>query len=105
MIKIVDHAGNIIKKGRLVRWQPSPALGPLDLYVRVLDVVEPTSDENGRFVFEVTMGIEKQKRTDGAIQFKDVVTVLDPEEELRTAKVLADAVERTKNGLQLVGQD
>lgn len=95
-MKVVDHAGNSIVSGRLLRWQPSPQGGPGDYYVKVADVVKPTQDEPGKVVITLTFGIQKLTKKDdmdhGAVRFADFVTVLDPEDELRTEAVLAKAV-------------
>lgn len=87
-MKVVDHAGNSIKVGRLLRWIPT--IQP-DLYVKIVDVVAPTKDEAGKVVFTVHFGIAPQPKEQGAVQFKDFVTVYDPEEELKAEAVLAKA--------------
>jgi hypothetical protein len=93
MMKLIDHAGNSIVPGRMLRWQhDSTHSGPLDFYVKVRDTVAPSVDMPGRLVFEVTIGVPPQKKQDGAIQFKDFVTVYDPEDELRAQAVLAKVV-------------
>lgn len=85
-MRVIDHAGNSIVKGRLLRWQPNQQ--PVDYYVKVVDVVPPTKEAPGRMELAVTFGIAPQAK-DGAIQFKDFVTVFDPEDELRAEAVLA----------------
>jgi hypothetical protein len=84
-VKVIDHAGNVLKPGRLLRWQPT---GQVDLYVKVKDVVAPTKTVPGRVEFVVTFGIAPQTKEEGAIQFKDFITVMDPEDELRAEAVL-----------------
>jgi hypothetical protein len=84
-VRVVDHAGNVLKPGRLLRWQPS---GQVDLYVKVKEVVGPTKTAEGRVEVVLTMAIAPQSREEGAIQFKDFITVMDPEDELRAEKVL-----------------
>lgn len=89
-MKIVDHIGNEIKKGRLLRWQHNvEQAGPLDFYVKVIDTVAPTKLTPGSVSFAVTIGIAQQTREDGAIKFQDFITVQDPEEELRADAALA----------------
>lgn len=85
-MKVIDHAGNSIKAGRLLRWIPT---GQPDLYVKVTDVVAPTKDMPGKVVFTVQFGIAPQAKDQGAVQFKDFVTVFDPEDELRAEMVVA----------------
>lgn len=87
-IRVVDHAGNPIKVGRLLRWQPSPASGPLDLYVKVKDVVAPDDKMPGKVVLELSFGIAPNPKKDAVCQFRDFVTVLDPEDELRAEAVV-----------------
>lgn len=89
-MKVIDHAGNSLVKGRLLRWQPSQMP---DLYVKVTDVVSPTKEMPGKVEFTVTFGIAPQNKEQGAVQFKDFVTVFDPEDELRAEAVLAKATE------------
>lgn len=89
-MKIVDHAGNSLKAGRLLRWQHNATQsGPVDYYVKVVDVVAPTKDMPGKVEFTVTFGIPPQAKEQGVIQFKDFVTVFDPEEEIRAEATLA----------------
>lgn len=90
-MKIVDHCGNSLVKGRLLRWQPKDTP---DLYVKVIDVVPPTKGTPGRVEFVVTFGIQPTDREQGAIQFKDFVTVYDPEDELRAEAAMAEALKR-----------
>jgi hypothetical protein len=90
-VKVIDHAGNVLKPGRLLRWQPSPQSGSVDLYVKVRDVVAPTKTAPGRVEFVVTFAIAPQAKEEGAIQFKDFITVMDPEDELRAETVLDKA--------------
>lgn len=92
-MKIVDHAGNEIKVGRLLRWQHNiQQAGPVDFYVKVKDVVAPTDKAPGRLVIELTLGVSPQVgKADGAVQFRDFVTVLDPEEDARAEAVLDKA--------------
>jgi hypothetical protein len=95
-MKVIDHAGNSIKVGRLLRWQPSQRNGPGDYYVKVIDIVNPTMDEPGKVVFALTFGIKqlskKEESEHVAIGFPDFVTVFDPEEELRAEAALAKAM-------------
>ena len=102
-MKVVDHAGNSIKAGRLLRWQPSPQMGPIDLYVKVKDVVPPTEEMPGKLTLELNFGIQpKTKKDQAVVQFRDFVTVFDPEEELRTEAALAK-VEEGKDGVLAIG--
>ena len=94
-MKIVDHAGNSIKVGRLLRWQPKDQL---DLYVKVVDVVSPTKDMPGHVTFTANFSIQPTAKEQGAIQFKDFVTVFDPEDELRAEMVLAKTLESLPKG-------
>ena len=92
-MKVIDHAGNSIKPGRLLRWQHSPQSGPSDFYVKVIDVVAPGADMPGKLVFEVTFGIPPQKGKDAkVVQFRDFITVFDPEEELRAEVAVEKAM-------------
>ncbi len=98
-MKVVDHAGNSIKTGRLLRWQPSQMP---DLYVKVKDVVPPTKDAPGKVEFTVIFGIAPTAKEQGAVQFKDFITVFDPEDELRAEAVVAKAAEEAPNGVQSI---
>lgn len=89
-MKVIDHAGNSLKAGRLLRWQPSQLP---DLYVKVKDIVPPTKDMPGKVEFTVTFGIAPQKGEQGAVQFKDFITVFDPEDELKAEAVVEKVAE------------
>lgn len=100
-MRIVDHAGNSIKPGRLLRWQVPQGQG-VDCYVKVKDVVYPTLTEHGvpgkpgKVVVEVMFGIpplDKQPKEGAAVQFHDLVTVFDPEDELK-AQTVVDSVSK-----------
>lgn len=92
-MKVIDHAGNSIKVGRLLRWQPNPSSGPLDLYVTVKDVEPPTAGTPGRMVIELIFGIAPAGKSDSkVVQFKDFVTVMDPKDELKAEIVLTKVV-------------
>ena len=103
-MKIVDHCGNSIKAGRLLRWQPSPQGGPGDYYIRVKDVVNPTKEAPGQVVIELMFGIKPiaKESPDSVVRFADFVTVFDPEDELKAEAAVAHALEEDKNGIQLV---
>lgn len=91
-MKVVDHAGNSIVKGRLLRWQHNQQSGPVDFYVKVLDVVAPSADMPGKVEIALTFGVPPQnKKGADVVQFRDFITVQDPEEELRTEAALARA--------------
>lgn len=91
---MIDHAGNSIKVGRTLRWMVPNGQG-VDAYVKVKDVVPPTEFGPGKVVVELVFGIQKIGGTGtkgkDAIQFSDLVTVFDPEEEMRTEAALARA--------------
>jgi len=97
-VKVIDHAGNSLKPGRLLRWIPT---SQVDLYVKVKDVVPPTKDIPGKVMFEVTFGIAPQPKEGGAVQFKDFVTVFDPEDELKAEAILAKTDPATKAVLSM----
>jgi hypothetical protein len=93
-MKVIDHVGNSLIKGRLLRWQRVDPT-PLDMYVKVLDVVPPTKDMPGNVTLSLTFGIAPISKKDnerGAVQFKEFTTVFDPEDELRTEVALAKAM-------------
>lgn len=88
-MKVIDGIGNSLKKGMLLLWKPH------DIYVKVLDVAAPSLGIPGKVVISVEFGIapiEKGKDIEtGAVNFKDFITVQDPEEELRTERALSHA--------------
>jgi hypothetical protein len=93
-MKVIDAIGNSLVKGRLLLWKPH------DIYVKVMDVVSPSIGIPGKVVISVEFGIapiEKGKDVEnGAVNFKDFITVNDPEEEIRTTRVL----EGVSHGIQ-----
>lgn len=94
IVKVIDHAGNSIKPGRMLRWIVPNGQG-VDCYVKVKDVVPPTEQAPGKIVVELVFGIQHIDRTvkgKDAIRFNDLVTVFDPEEELRAEAALNRAV-------------
>jgi hypothetical protein len=106
LMRIVDHAGNSIRPGRLLRWQTK---GTIDCYVKVKDVVLPTLTaagvigQPGRVVVEVIFGIpplDKQPKENAAVQLSDLVTVFDPEDELRAQAVMDSAAADGKGNTQ-----
>lgn len=97
-MKVIDHAGNSIKVGRLLRWQHRPdSSGPLDFYVKVVDVAAPTTETPGKLEFTVIIGIPPQTKKDAqVVQFRDFITVFDPEEEVKAEAVMDKVVEMAK---------
>lgn len=104
-MRVIDHAGNSLKIGRLLRWQPSPQGGPGDYYVKVTDVVQPTLLEPGKVVLAITFGIKPPAKKDdmenGAVRFADLITVFDPEEELKAEAAVAKAKEASDGVLSI----
>ncbi|SRR5229473_127658 len=113
-MKIVDHAGNSIVKGRLMRWQPSPQGGHGDYYVKVIDVVHPTQHDPGKVIVTVMFGVAplgKTKLDEAVVRFGDFVTVFDPEDELKAelavkrATEAIEAEQEVERGVQPIRQD